>query len=264
MVSRNVLRDPQIPIGVKGLYAYLAGFAGDSDECFPSINTIQSELSLAKDTLYKYMNLLVSIGVVERNQTYNGNLKGKVIYRITDNEYILNNRIPKNTETENQCSMVSENLGIQKARIPECKETNINSLNINSLNNNNNKDREYINYQQIADLYNDTCVSFPRLTKLSDSRKKAIKARMKTYSLEDFKKLFQMAEESSFLKGENARNWSATFDWLIKDSNMAKVLDGNYQDKQQVETAPDTEHNSYYDIMEEYANLPKSPDDPWQ
>lgn len=123
---------------------------------------------------------------------------------------------------------------------------------------------EKIDYQQIADLYNDTCVSFPRLTKLSDSRKKAIKARMKTYSMEDFKKLFQMAEASSFLKGENARNWSATFDWLIKDSNMAKVLDGNYQDRQQVETAPDTEHNSYYDIMEEYANLPKSPDDPWQ
>jgi hypothetical protein len=30
------------------------------------------------------------------------------------------------------------------------------------------------------------------------------------------------------LKGGNDRNWSATFDWLIKDANMAKVLDGNY------------------------------------
>ncbi len=37
-----------------------------------------------------------------------------------------------------------------------------------------------VNYQQIADMYNNTCVSFPRLNKLSESRKKAIKARLKT------------------------------------------------------------------------------------
>lgn len=91
--------------------------------------------------------------------------------------------------------------------------------------------RDSINYQQIADMYNDTCVSFPRLTKLSDSRKKAIKARLKHYSIEDFRKLFTMAEESSFLKGQNNRDWIANFDWLIKDSNMAKVFDGNYEDK---------------------------------
>ncbi len=94
-------------------------------------------------------------------------------------------------------------------------------------------DRDRINYQQIADMYNDTCVSFPRLTKLSDSRKKAIKARFNQgYSVQDFKRLFELAEESSFLKGQNARNWSCNFDWLIKDANMAKVLDGNYTDKE--------------------------------
>ena len=90
-----------------------------------------------------------------------------------------------------------------------------------------------IDYQQIADMYNNTCVSFPRLTNLSDKRKKAIKARLRTYTLEDFQKLFEMAEGSSFLKGQNNRNWSATFDWLIADGNMAKVLDGNYADKKE-------------------------------
>lgn len=95
------------------------------------------------------------------------------------------------------------------------------------------KDKDYIDYQQIADMYNNTCVSFPRLTKLSDKRKKAIKARLRTYTLEDFQKLFEMAEGSSFLKGQNNRNWSATFDWLIADGNMAKVLDGNYADKKE-------------------------------
>lgn len=91
--------------------------------------------------------------------------------------------------------------------------------------------KEDIDYQQIADMYNNTCVSFPKLTKLSDKRKKAIKARLNTYSLEDIQKVFTMAEQSDFLKGGNNRNWSATFDWLMNDNNMVKVLDGNYANR---------------------------------
>lgn len=87
-------------------------------------------------------------------------------------------------------------------------------------------------YQEVVNLYNQYCVSFPRLKSLPEARKKAIKARMNSgYTLEDFERLFKLAEESNFLKGKNDRDWRATFDWLIKDSNMAKVLDGNYSDK---------------------------------
>lgn len=93
------------------------------------------------------------------------------------------------------------------------------------------KEREKVNYQLIADMYNETCVSLPSIRSLSDARKKAIKARLNTYAMDDFKLLFEKAEASSFLKGGNGRNWSATFDWLIQDSNMAKVLDGNYDDR---------------------------------
>lgn len=88
-------------------------------------------------------------------------------------------------------------------------------------------------YQLVADLYNQLCPSFPRIKSLSNERKKAIKARLNTYTMDDFKMLFEMAEASSFLKGQNSNNWSANFDWLIKDANMAKVLDGNYADKAQ-------------------------------
>ena len=86
-------------------------------------------------------------------------------------------------------------------------------------------------YEQIKDMYNNICTSYPKLRSMSDSRKKAIKARLRQYSIDDFKFLFEKAENSSFLKGANNRNWSATFDWLIKDSNMAKTLDGNYDDR---------------------------------
>lgn len=109
--------------------------------------------------------------------------------------------------------------------------------NVNSLEEDKERDLEKekeikrTDYQFIADLYNEICISFPHLKSLSDSRKKAIKARLNTYSVDDFKSLFEKAEASDFLKGKNDRNWSATFDWLIKDSNMAKVLEGQYSNK---------------------------------
>ena len=90
------------------------------------------------------------------------------------------------------------------------------------------ENKEKVSCQLIADLYNDTCVSLPKCTRLSDSRIKALKARLRKYTVDDFKLLFEKAEASDFLKGANGRNWSANFDWLIKDANMAKVLDGNY------------------------------------
>lgn len=84
-------------------------------------------------------------------------------------------------------------------------------------------------YEAIKNLYNEICKSYSRCTVMSDARKKAVKARFSSgYTLEDFKTLFTKAEDSNFLKGGNDRNWSASFDWLIKDANMAKVLDGNY------------------------------------
>lgn len=86
--------------------------------------------------------------------------------------------------------------------------------------------------QDIIDLYNSICTSYPAVRSKSDARVKAIKARMRIYGVEDFKRLFEIAEGSAFLKGANNRNWSANFDWLIKDANMAKVLDGNYSTKQ--------------------------------
>ena len=120
------------------------------------------------------------------------------------------------------------------------------------------EEREKIDYNGIVNAYNAICVSFPSVKTLSDARKKAIRARLKTYSLEDFKTLFEKAEASSFLKGKNNTNWSANFDWLIKDSNMAKVLDGNYDDKLVTYRIPGKqskaeELDDFYQMAEEWS-----------
>ena len=114
------------------------------------------------------------------------------------------------------------------------------------------EERERVNFQQIAEMYNDTCVSFPRLTTLSEARKKAIKARLKTYSVADFQTMFEKAEASDFLKGKNNRNWSANFDWMIKDANMTKILEGNYDNRS---GAGQTKVNKVAEELDEFYDM---------
>ena len=90
--------------------------------------------------------------------------------------------------------------------------------------------KEKTDCQPVVDLYHSICKSFPSVRSLSDDRKKAIKARLKTYTIDDFRTVFENAEASSFLKGVDG-GWKASFDWLIKEANMLKVLEGNYADK---------------------------------
>lgn len=132
----------------------------------------------------------------------------------------------------------------EKQKILACKTSEKSNCKTNSKTNvrqaegdkERDKDKERkedtVTCKQVVDLYHSVCTSYPSVKTLSEARRKAIKARLNTYSLDDFRTLFEKAEASAFLKGSNDRNWTANFDWLIKDANMAKVIDGNY-DKQQ-------------------------------
>ena len=86
-------------------------------------------------------------------------------------------------------------------------------------------------YQAVLDAFHESCPSLPKVLKLSDSRKKAIKARLNDFGLEEIKRAFVLTEQSDFLKGTNATGWQAGFDWLMKPANMTKVLEGNYENK---------------------------------
>lgn len=94
--------------------------------------------------------------------------------------------------------------------------------------------KEQVPYEKIKDLFHSICTSYPKVLKLSNSRKKAIAARYKEYdyNIDTFKDLFTKAEQSEFLKGNNDRKWKANFDWLMNQSNMIKVLEDTYKNKE--------------------------------
>ena len=220
MTYQEVYLMDNLTIEAKAIYGMLCSYAGCGAAAHPSVDFMCNKLHISKTRFYKHMNLLIGAGIVEKKQERGENSFSNNVYTLTINLRNIQNVYTQNEDTGNEDSR-NENTGNE--------DSNNNNLNNNNLNNN----RGNIDYQQIADLYNETCVSFPRLTKLSESRKKAIRARLKQYSVDDFRRMFEMAESSDFLKGKNDRNWSATFDWMVKDANMAKILDGNYNDKKE-------------------------------
>lgn len=89
-------------------------------------------------------------------------------------------------------------------------------------------------YKQIVDLYNQYCASLPKAKTITDKRKKTLRSRWKTYKdISTYEKVFQMAQASDFLSGRNGKWTGCSFDWLITESNMIKVLEGNYENKEQ-------------------------------
>lgn len=101
-------------------------------------------------------------------------------------------------------------------------------------------------YDDVLLSYNAICLDLSKVIKLSSKRKKQIdKMFCLGYSLEDFKKVFENTQKSSFLCGKlNNYSFRANFDWLIEENNFLKVLEGNYQDlvkgKEETKSKSDT------------------------
>ena len=90
------------------------------------------------------------------------------------------------------------------------------------------------NYKKIINLYNSILSKdLPAIKSLTDKRKKLIKLRHKQIEENGgWEAFFNKIANSKFLLGENDRNWTADFDWILKESNFIKILEDCYANKQ--------------------------------
>ena len=86
---------------------------------------------------------------------------------------------------------------------------------------------ERIDFESITNYWNNNS-QLANITKITDLRKTNVNARIKEFGLESVYKMIDNVSKSPFLKGENNRQWVATFDWCFKPKNFVKVVEGNY------------------------------------
>lgn len=86
--------------------------------------------------------------------------------------------------------------------------------------------------QRVIDEWNNL-PSVRKITKLMPTtiRYKLLMARIKDYGVDNILRAIENIRSSSFLLGDNRKNWQITFDWFVKPNNFPKVLDGNYENR---------------------------------
>lgn len=102
-----------------------------------------------------------------------------------------------------------------------------------------------IPYNQIIELFNNSCKSLPQVKARSKQRDKMIKALWKRCGedINKIKEYFSRVEKSDFLTGRNAVWQNCNFDWLLKESNYIKVFEGNYDNKEKPPEKPPKKGN---------------------
>ena len=90
-------------------------------------------------------------------------------------------------------------------------------------------------YERIKQMWNelDGLGNIKGIRSIGDGKRRDnLRARLKTYTVDDFRTAIENIKRSKFLQGGNKNGWYIKFDWFILPSNFPKVLEGNYNDSQ--------------------------------
>ena len=122
IIPKIVMRDKNLSIEAKAIYAYLIAFAGDKKTCYPSRDLMCEELGISINRFTKHLKTLKESGYIKVERIKSGNLKAKNIYEIIMDE---RDRCINFRDIENK---YHENKDIENEYL-ENEYTNINSLN---------------------------------------------------------------------------------------------------------------------------------------
>ena len=65
-----------------------------------------------------------------------------------------------------------------------------------------------------------------------------LRARIKEYGIGSVLEAIEMVRASDFLMGNNSKGWTPTLDWFSRPNNFLKIVNGNYQNKDQPAQKP--------------------------
>ena len=100
-------------------------------------------------------------------------------------------------------------------------------------------------FEKVKDMWNTHCLGLGGIVKLNSKRPsrrnrkaaitKAVNVlidltnnKTKEEAMTALENVFIRVANSSFLCGQNEREWKASFDWVIKENNLIKIIEGNY------------------------------------
>lgn len=128
-----------------------------------------------------------------------------------------------NTKKEEERSITTTGLNPKKETSPD-GEAKKDGLSLTGT-----PDKEHVDWKGLMGYYNDTFKGkLPSIKTMTETRKKAVRARIAQYGKNSIPEAFRNVLASPFLLGDNDRSWTADFDWIFKPANYTKILEQRY------------------------------------
>lgn len=169
------------------------------------------------DALHK----LASVGLVELYE-----VEGKPFLRVVtwDKYQRIRAKRSKFPEPDGNCCQMPSNVAVIQSESES--NPNPNANNMDGLSNR-------IDYPSVMEKFNRICTTLPRVKQLTDNRRRAIRSAWKIVEpVGGWEKLFRIVDTSDFLSGRNGAWNGCGFDWILKPSNLTKIIEGNYANKE--------------------------------
>lgn len=203
LIPSNVRYDPDLPPNAKLLYGEITALTNQDGCCWAGNVYFANLYGVKKETISRWISKLKEKGYI----------KVKLFYK------------KDSKEIDKRIISIDPNALLTKLSIGYCKN------NQTPIDKNDKENNTSIN--NILEYFLQTNV-FPKVNKLTDSRRKKLVLRVGEQGEENIIKAIDIAAESDFLKGKNDRGWKMDFDWLIaNDTNIVKILEGKYSNKKQ-------------------------------
>lgn len=212
------------------IYAIIYGFSQTDNQVFSgSLQYLADWTNSSKQSVIKCLKSLAEKQLIIKNDKYINGVKFCEYYATKFNrvcnkvEYPMQQSLiggmqqslTNNIDKDNIANNIANNIDT----LPDDKSIRVGVLPIGQTCN------------DVIALYHTICTSYPKLRTKSAARMKTIAARLRTSGMDAIKEVFTKAEASDFLKGNNKNGWKASFDWIIKESNFNKILEGNYDNR---------------------------------
>ena len=223
IIPAEVRYDPDLPPNAKLLYGEITALSHETGYCWASNRYFAELYGASIRSVKNWIGALSEKGYIQIKLIYREGSKEVESRFITITGSEKNFTTPgkkfhegseKNFTTPGEKNFPDNNTSINNTSIKGDAKFQKNLANLSP--------------KYIIRLFNEICLSLEPAKYLTNNRLKAVESIMYKYSSDQIKECFRLAESSRFLTGANKRKWKATFDWLIQDENIAKVLEGNF------------------------------------
>lgn len=89
---------------------------------------------------------------------------------------------------------------------------------------------ESLKPEHVVAAWNETATRFglPTVRKLTEQRRRALNARIRQHSIDEWTEAIAAIERNPWLHGQNDRGWRADFDFLLQPKSFTKLIEGGY------------------------------------